>query len=346
VIRRRLLRLAMAVFLIALAAGPRAQARDLATCATRSTPAYPLSGRVDTLVAAGSALIALVGGPSSTIRFLPHDNVVTFAGTGLHARAATIPLPPYIAAPGLAAYDDGRQAFALVDNALFVLGAPWRRITTRWTLDMQAVGWPAAIAADADRHLYIAGQPANAWAAQVEALALRGTAQPRVLWRASLGLTHAGIWLGLAGNGEIAVYLPSASDVHGTVALLNRQTGTLLRSYAVPAPPIAADPLHDRLFLADAGTIHALSLRNGQPIATAPGDPPLAVDPTRGLLAYVHAGGLVLADSRTLRSLAQLPIRDTTTLAFTGDGALLIGAHSGIIELDGAVGTPGACHRL
>lgn len=342
--RRRLMRLAVALVLIALSVGPARQAHAQVTCVPRATPLYRVAGRVDTLATAGSAVIALVGRSTATIRFLPHDDVVTFAGTARRAGAATVHLPPYIVAPGLAPATAGERAYVLVDRTLFVLDPRSGRMTARWTLDMQAVGWPAAIAADND-HVYVVGQPAGAWAAQVEALSLGGTA-PRVLWRAGLGLTHAGIWLGLAGSRYLAVYVPSAQDVHGTVAILNRRTGAMIRSYAVPAPPIAADPRHDRLFLADAGTIRALSLLRGQPIASAPGNAPLAVDPARGIVAYTRDNALILADSRTMRALAQLPARGTTALAFTGDGALLIGARGGITRLHRAVGVPGACRRL
>jgi hypothetical protein len=338
--RWRITTLALA---LSLSLSPHALVTDASSAQTACTlQAHPLqhfSHRVDTLLAARASgtAFALMGSPAASVRFLPHDNVqLVDLADGRSRGPGVLVLPPYIAPPSLVAGADGKTAFLLVDSTLSVLDIATGTPIARYTLDMQAVGWPAAIAAAPGHSLYIAGQPTGAWTAQIEALTLTPPASPRMLWRAPLGLTHAGIWLGLTGSHYLATYLPDAHDVTGTIALLDPRTGSLVRSYNLPTAPIAADPLHDRLYLVDAGTIRAFALSDGEPIATTSGMGPLAVDPAHSLVAFARSGGIVqLADARTLHPLAQLGLPGITALAFTLDGkALLVGMQGGITRID------------
>ncbi len=159
--------------------------------------------------------------------------------------------------------------------------------------------------------------------------------------RLPFGLTHAGLWLGLAGHGRVAAYLPNADDVHGTIALFDERAGALRASYAVPVSPAGADAARDRLYLDDAGTIRALRLRDGAPVASAPGTGPLALRSARGLLAFVRDAAVVLAAGGSLRPLARIPLRGVRALAFTPDGAtLLVGRRNSLTRID--VGRCGA----
>src|SRR5207245_935111 len=125
---------------------------------------------------------------------------------------------------------------------LLVLNTSSGTFTHRWRLGMGAVGWPAAIAG-VGRRLYVAGQPqySSVPTAVLEALTISDTADPpRVAWRQRLGLTHAGIWLGLAGPHAVAGFLPDSHDLTGSVAIWDTRAGALLGSYAVPGPAVAA----------------------------------------------------------------------------------------------------------
>jgi len=237
-----------------------------------------------------------------------------------------IPLPPYVVPPGLTA-SDGDLAVVVDDVLLRVGGA--RRLVTRRRLDMAAVGWPAAVTADSSGRLYLIGQEANAWAAQVEALDHLG----KVLWRAPLGLTHAGIWLGMAGPSELAVYIPDAHDAQGTLALLDTHAGRLRASYALPAAPLAIDPARGLLYLGTGGAIQAWMLASGRPLFSVPGAGPLALDSSSGRVAFTRGTEVVIAAPPTLRTDATLRLPGVTVLAFTSDGTLLAGVGGRLDEI-------------
>jgi hypothetical protein len=284
--------------------------------------------RIDGLLALGAAeAVALAGPPSSSVRYLPHDGLLLLTWRGRPAWRLT--LPPYVTPPGLAGGDGHAALYVVVDNAVLVLNAATGHVEARHRLDLQALGWPAAVAAGLGGRLYVAGQPARGWAAIVEALAVESSRPARVVWRAQLGLFHAGIWLGLAGPGRLAVYLPGAYDAPGAMAALDERSGTLHPAYAVPAPPVAADPMRDRLYLDDAGAIRALTLSHGIPVAAAPGTAPLALDLPRGLVAFTRGAGIVLAAARTLRPLARIALPGATALAATPDGSMLLVGRRG-----------------
>lgn len=294
-------------------------------------------GRVDGLlsVPSGSATVALVGASSSGVPFLPHDNLLVLTLDG--RVRARITLPSYTVPPGLAvAPDASGRVRVIVDESLSILDTGKTRIVARWPLDMQALGWPAAVAVGTQGRLYVAGQPRVGRVAVLEDIMIPTPARgrPRVVWRAPLGLTHAGIWLGLAGHGLVAAYLPNADDVHGTIALFDERSGALRASYSVPVSPAGADPVHDRVYLDDAGTIRVLTLREGTPVAAISGAGPLALEPAHDLLAFMRHGAIVLASARTLRPLARVPMSDALALTFVSDGhALLVGRRTGLVSI-------------
>lgn len=293
-----------------------------------------LPARIDGLLAFGATqAIALAGPPSSRVRYWPHDRLLLLKWRG--APAWRLTLPPYVTPPGLAGGDDHAVLYVVVDNAVLVLNAATGHVEARHKLDLQALGWPAAVAAGPGGRLYVAGQPARGWAAIVEALAIAPSRPARVVWRAQLGLFHAGIWLGPAGPGRLVVYLPGTYDAPGTMAALDERSGILHPAYAVPAPPLAADPARDRLYLDDAGAIRALTLSHGLPVAAAPGTGPLTLDLPRGLVAFTRADGIVLASARTLSPLAHIALPGATALATSPDGSmLLVGRRGSLAWID------------
>ena len=316
--------------------------RPEVVCTPIVRASWHLPGRVDSLLAVPSvgATVALVGPAVSDVPFLPHDDLLILAPDGrVRARVA---LPPYTMPPGLAASTIARGAiYAVVDTALLTIDVGKGRIVAHWSLDVQALGWPAAVAVGSRGRVYVAGQPATGRAAVLDALVVSPHGPLRVVWRAPLGLTHAGLWLGLAGHGRVAAYLPDADDVHGTIALFDARSGALRASYAVPVSPAGTDAARDRLYLDEAGTIHALSLGDGAPVAAVPGTGPLALTSSRGLLAFVRDDAIVLTTAGALRPLARIPLRDVRALAFTPDGAtLLVGRRSSLTRID--VGRCGA----
>jgi len=310
--------------------------RPEAVCTPIVRASWRLSGPVDSLLAVPSAgaTVALVARSSSDVPFLPHDDLLILAPDG-RVRARVV-VPPYMMPPGLAASTTVRGTlYAVVDTALLAIDSGTGRIAARWPLDLQALGWPAAIAVGSRGRVYVAGQPATGRAAVLEALTVSTRGILRVVWRAPLGLTHAGLWLGLAGHGRVAAYLPNADDVHGTIALFDERSGALRASYAVPVSPAGADAAHDRLYLDDAGTIRALRLRDGASGAAAPGAGPFALSSSRGLLAFVRDDAVVLAATDSLRPLARIPLRGARALAFTPDGAtLLVGRRNSLTRID------------
>jgi hypothetical protein len=296
-----------------------------------------LQERIDSLLAVhrARAVIALAGRPVASGRFLPHDHltVLTFAG---HLRAR-IGLPQYTTPPGMAAMANGRSVYIVVDDRLLHFDPVTSRFLGSRRLDVQALGWPGAIASETGGRLYLVGQPRSASLpfAVVESILVAHSGSLRVLWRHPLGTTHAGIWLGLAAGGRLAVYIPNADDVAGTVALLDERTGSLRSSYPIPAPPLAADRSRSRLYLEDAGVIQARSLVNGRLVAVVPGSGPIAVDAALGTVAFRRRDAIVLATARELRSLAVVRLSGPTAVGYDVNGSMLLaGFREGLAEID------------
>lgn len=284
-----------------------------------------IRGRIDSVLALPSGQIAVLVGPvSSSIRFLPHDDLLRV--TPSSGAMQRIPLPLYVVPPGLAA--SGGGVAVVVDDVLLRVVGTGRHVARR-RLDMAAVGWPAAVTADSSGRLYLAGQAADAWSAQVEALSPLG----RVLWRAPLGLTHAGIWLGMAGASDLAAYLPDAHDAQGTLALFDTRAGRLRASYALPAAPLAIDAARGLLYLSTGGTIQTRALGSGRPLFSVPGAAPLALDSSSGLVAFPRDNEVVMAAPKTLRTEAALRLPGVTALTFMPDGTLLAGVGDRLDEI-------------
>jgi hypothetical protein len=278
-------------------------------------------------------------------RFLPHDNLLVFPA-GAHKRPVMVALSHYFTPPGLAASRDTRTVYVVVDTSLLLLDPRNGHVLVRWRLNLQALGWPAAMVLDPAGRVYIAGQHWNSSrpSAIVEALDVSRVRPPRVLWLTHLGVTHAGIWLGVAGRDRLAAYVPDAHDVSGTIAILDTRSSSspgtrVLTSYSVDGPPAAADVTHDRLFLDDADTIRALSLRHGTTVSAITASGPLALDPPHGLLVFTRHGTIVLTSERTLRPLARVPLpgrqSSIRSLAVTPDGStLFVGLEDGLIGIN------------
>lgn len=315
-------------------------------CAPTAGAVTRLKGHVDSVIALRppGEVAALISRDTSTsdARFLPHDDLLLIASGG--RRRVIVPLPDYTTPPGLAAGADGRTLYVVVDTALLRVDPATGRVEARFRLDLQALGWPAAVVIDGHGRLYVAGQrwTTGLPSAMVEALSIGHTGPPRVLWTQLLGVTHAGIWLTTDGQERLAVYVPDAHDAGGTVEILNHRSGasnTMLASYAADGPPAAADPAHDRLIIEGAGSIRALSLRRGTLSATTPGSSPLALDPARGLAAFVLGVRLEIASERTLRPVASVALNGLAggprALAATPDGSSLwVGLPGGLMRLD------------
>ncbi len=285
-----------------------------------------IRGRIDSLLALPSGQIAALVGPrSSSIRFLPHDDLllVTFSSGAVQR----IPLPPYVVPPGLATSGDGLAV--VVDDIVLTVAGTGRPVVRR-PLDMAAVGWPAAVTADRAGHLYLVGQEADAWSAQVEALSPLGN----VLWRTPLGLTHAGIWLGMAESRELAAYLPDAHDAHGTLTLFDTHAGALRASYDLPAPPLAIDEARGLLYLdTGAGTIQTRMVATGRLLFTTSGAGPLALDSSSGRVAFTRGNEVLVAAPKTLGTEAILRLPGVTALTFTADGTLLAGVDARLDQI-------------
>ncbi len=326
--RARMAALVCVLVWSAPSSGPMSAA---STCRPTVRVMVPLSGRVDSLVAADPAgpIAALVAQPGSRARFLPHDNLVV-SGPSFGLRHTL--LPPYLVAPGLAARSDGTRLYVVVDSALLTIDGASGRLIARQDLAAQAIGWPAAITADSRGVIDLIAQPAGAWADQVEALRPDRRDVLRPLWHNSLGLTHAGAWLGLAGLGLLAVYTPDQQDLHGTLALLKQDTGALVGSYALPGPPITADAPADRIYLAAGGAIRAYALRSGSSISTVGGAVPMAASGGLGLVAFVRQGHIVVANAASLRVVRQVEFpsgAQPTAMAWQGT-SLLMGDQHGV----------------
>jgi len=317
-----------------------------ARCAPTLHALMPLGGRVDSVLETRQGtIVALVGRPSSPVRFLPHDDLLILprrlasaaqAGTAASRPAVRLVLPAYTTPPGLTVVETARGSaiVLVVDGTLDTFDAATGRAQARAPLGLQALGWPAAITAAADGRVYLVGQPRGAYAAVLEALTLDGLHGPRVLWRARLGLTHAGLWTGRAGVHRLAVYLPDAHDLSGTVELLDERRGALRGAYALPAPPVAADLASNRIVVQVGEALRAYALDSGRPTGGVIGAGPVAVAPARGLVAFTRGGELVLATTRALLPVAHVTLPGVTALAATADGtALLVGRRGGLWRL-------------
>ena len=312
----------------------RYMAHAAPACAPTVRDVMPLHDRLDSLLILGDGetVVALAGEALAGVRFLPHDALLVLSPR--RHRRIVLPLPSYITPPGLVVAGTPTAVYAVVDSAMLRLDLAAGRLVLVGRLDMQAIGWPAAVAALNGR-LYVVGQPRTAWAAAAEAFALSPRQAPHLLWRASLGLTHAGIWLAPAGHGRLDIYLPNAHDMGGSIALLDPRDGALHGAYTVSSPPIAVDPAHNRLYLGAGGAVRALTLDRGRPVAALPSGGPLALDPARGIVAVATSDGITLATARALRPLAHLALHGVTALAAAPDGrALLAGTTSGLARID------------
>jgi hypothetical protein len=299
-----------------------------------------LPGPVDSL-ASGPAdnTLALIGKPGSSIRFLPHDSLVELHTEAPSRIVSTMSLPTYLTAPGLAIPPTGSNQYVLVDSTVLTIDGADGRAIARRNIAMQAIGWPAAITADASGDIYLVGQPSGVMEAQAYAFKVDSSGTLRRIWRAPLGLTHAGTWIGLTSTKLLAVYMPNAYDVKGTVLLLDRANGKPRGNYAVSMPPVAADGSRDRLYLAGTGAVHVLELHSGVQVATVIGDMPLAPNSRLGLAAFVRAGRLVVASMADLNPVLTIPIPGripVLALAWQGTN-LLVGNARGVthISLDG-----------
>jgi hypothetical protein len=311
--------------------------RAAPACHPLATALLALPGRVDTLLApdAGGTIMALVGHAGSRIRFLPHDTLDMIDAHSPSHTVRSIPIPLYIAAPGAAASRDGRHLYALVDSTLLTFDGASERLIAKQNLSLQAIGWPAAITTGPNGVIYLVGQPAGVMETQAYAFRPDNHQALRLLWRSPLGLTHAGTWIGLAGDEQLAVYVPDQSDTKGTIALLDINRGARGATYAVPMPPVAADIAKDRLYLAGAGTVRAIALRTGEPVATVSGDIPLAADSRSGLVAFVRGNRLVVAHGGDLGTAIALPFPGAlppTALAWQRS-TLLGGNARGIVRI-------------
>ncbi len=321
--------------------GTAAQGASLPRCTPVIQQMTSLPARVDSLLVTGNSgpVVALTAASHGGAAFLPLDNLLVISGS--HAFHLTrIVLPSYITPPGLASTNssDPGTVYIVLDQTLWVLDVSTGHIVARQSLGVQANGWPAAVVAGSDGRLFIIGQPLGAGlpAANVEELAVSRTRPPHVLWRARLGYYHAGIWLGLGGAGRLVVYVPGTYDTPGSVELLNSRDGTLITGYRVPAPPVAVDPTHNRLYVDDAGLIRAFVLSNGQQVATLAGAPPVVVDASRDLVAFIQHNTIVMAEARSLLPRAHIAVSGpVTALATTPDGAKVVaGLKTGLAWID------------
>jgi hypothetical protein len=327
---RRSARAAFAVLLLLpiwLAASPAAQAAP--ACRPVAQHGVRLSGRVDSLVALPHSVIAaLVGAGPAGARFLPHDGLRLVSPSGA---SRLVRLPAYIDAPGLAATSNPGGVYALIDTRLLYVDARRGRVTASWQLDVRALGWPAAIATGMG-YVFVAGQPLNgAPAAEVEALHATGGAL-HVAWRHSLGFTHAGIWLGTIGRNRLAVYLPDAHDLAGTISLLDARTGRAIVSESAPSPPVAADASARRIYLNSGGLLRSMTVPeaalSGPTVRTRSAVAPVTVDSAGWLIAFLAPHGLTLASARTLQVRAVLPMTAVSALAFAPHESTLYVAGS------------------
>ena len=127
--------------------------------------------------------------------------------------------------------------------------------------------------------------------------------------------------------------MPDQHDAAGTIVLLDRERGSLRRSYAVPMPPSAADAAHNRLFLAGTGGVEARDLQTGALVARAPGALPLAAGGSLGLVAFTRGNDVVVARAGTLQPVVIFAAPGgvpPSALAWQGPD-LLVGTAQGLV---------------
>jgi len=325
-------RLAVLACLIAWPASFTSAAQAAPVCRATVVRSLALPGRADSLLAlgGGAGVVALVGKPGSPIRFLPHDTLDLLRLDGSAETVQSIDLPAYVIPPGLASGPSGKQLYLVLDSQLLTLDGTSGRLAARQDLALRPIGWPAAVTTGANGDIYLVGQPPGAMEAQLYAFRPAGGGVLRLRWSQRLGLTHAGTWVGPAGHGLLAVYMPDQSDFQGTIALFAAASGSLVRTYAVTSPPAAASPALNRLYQAGAGTVAAFALASGAPEAKVSGDGPLAVNEAQGLVAFVRAGYLVVARASDLRPLLTIAFPSglvPTALAWQPSALVVGNAH-------------------
>ena len=320
---------------ICCTAVPRDAGLASGACRAPVSASVPLTGRVDELAAASprGAVIAEVGAPGSTVRFLPRDAlvVVDMSGMGQMHRLQT---GKYQTAPGLAGTVHGNQLYAVVDSTLYTIDGTDGRLLRRQSLPLQAVGWPAAVSTGADGSLFVIGQAPGSEAAQIISFSQMPDLGLHARWRAALGLTHAGTWVGGAGGSTVAVYLPDQHDSSGIMSFLDSSTGAQRASYQVPMPPSGSNTAIDRLYLAGAGHVQARTLSSGKLAAVVEGDQPFASS-AQGTVAFARSGRIVVAGGKSLRQLVTVAYPGglpPTAIAWQGPD-ILVGNEAGVARL-------------
>jgi hypothetical protein len=299
------------------------------------------AGPVDGVLSLRRSTVLLVGGMRGGQQFLTDDHLVVVDTRRLRARARIV-LPRYMVPPSLAELHGGRSVAVVVDDRVLLLRAADGQVTQRWHLDMQAVGWPAAMASVGNR-LYLAGQPSSSSmpTARLEALEIGDKGNRlRTVWKTSLGLTHAGIWLGAVGPNMIAAYLPDAHDLAGYITAWDVRNGALLGSYTAPGPTLAADPRLDRLYGSVGGRVYARSLSRGAPVIERTGTGPMAADPERGLLLFARGTRIMVLSARTMSPIGAVRLAGARAIGLgAGGSALYVGLSSQLVRVNLA-----SCH--
>jgi hypothetical protein len=265
-----------------------------------------------------------------------HDDLV-LVDTERHRVRVRIDLPTSIAPPGLAALEGGKDLIVVLDDRVLVLGAASASVIHQASLDIAAVGWPAAVVGFGDR-FYIAGQPRSSFVATARLEAFEtwhnGT-RLRALWRTNLGLTHAGIWLGVTEHHQLAGYLPDAHDLAGSLVTWSTLNGRLLATYDAPGPILAVDSDLNHFYGSVGGRVYTRALSRSGAIQERPGTQPVTVDSSRGLLLFARGKAVVVASARTLRPLGAIRLRHARSMAVADDGAtLFVGLPTTLVRLD------------
>lgn len=321
--------------------------RALALMACTVTPVRTraLGGRIDALLsgtlpgASGNPWVAaLVGPPNGPIPYLLHDHLVLLAPSE-HSLPVVIAVPSYLTPPTLLTTTVARRSLLvmIVDGTVWLIDPRQQRVVRRWQLDMQAIGWPAAAVVDSAGHLYLAGQPqqtrAALPAARIEDVDLTGTT-PHVLWSKALGFYHAGVWVGQAGRGALAVYAPGEYDTPGHMLLLDRRTGALRWAFDVTAPPVASDSRAQLVYVADLTMVSLVSLTTGRAVLRGVGQVPLAIDSARGLIMYRNGTALIIGSARTLQRVARWRQPGLTAITVQPGGHIvMVGADNHLVWL-------------
>lgn len=283
-------------------------------CTVTERRSLSVPGPVDSVLAVRGAVVALIGSSRSTARFLPQDNLLIFGAYRQHM----ITLPAYTTPPGLIA-GSGKLLDVILDRELMLVNPEHGTVVARRPLYLDALGWPAAVAASGGR-LFVGGEVDGAFpAAAVEDLQITPHGALRLVWRRRLGYTHSGLWLARSGS-RLLVYIPNAYDAGGTLAVLDSRSGALRRAYPLPGPPAALDAPHGRLYLTVGGTVQARDLKQGRLVGTMSGSAPIVADASRRLVVFGRRNAVVIADARHFHLL--------TTVHMAGARALAVGPHA------------------